>query len=124
MFAGYDRKEAPRKRFGIGYGENGLTWLSIQVGYLGALIFFIFLYSFLKESYLYFRQENDQYWQSFAAGMVGFTFIFAATSLLYTPFFNSDSVSVFYFYLAAIVIIRKVTSGSIQISTSQAQIKR
>jgi hypothetical protein len=107
MFAGYDRRENLEKRFGIVYGENGLSWLAIQVGYLGAFLFFLFLYVFLKESYLYFRQEDDQYWQSVGSGMVGFTFIYLITCLVYIPFFNFSGVSVFYFYLLAIVVLRK-----------------
>ena len=118
MFARYDKREALEKSFGIGYGENGLTWLSIQVGCLGALLFFIFLYFFLKESYLYFLQENDKYWKSFAAGMAGFTFIFMVTSLLYSPFFNFDSVAMFYFYLAAVLLLRKTKAISSKKSAS------
>lgn len=107
MFGSYDRGENLEKRFGIRYGESGLSWLAIQVGYLGAFLFFLFLYIFLKESYLYFRQEDDQYWKSVASGMVGFTFIYLITCLVYVPFFNMSGVSVFYFYLLAIVVLRK-----------------
>lgn len=106
MFSGYDRRAAIRSQFGIEYGINGLSWLGIQVGYVGTVIYMLIFYYLMKKCYCYYKKEKDPFWRSFALGMAGFSFILLFTSLVYTPFFNHDAVSAFYFCLVAIVIIR------------------
>lgn len=114
MFSEYNRKEALKTRFGVEYGWNGLSWLGIQVGYLGMLAyFFLFLYLLLR-SYSVFKAEQDPYWRSFAMGMVAFSFILLLTSLAYSSFFNHDAVSAFYFCLAAIVMLRRQSLSEVR----------
>lgn len=107
IFSDYDRRDAIRERFRIEYGLNGMSWLAVQVGYLGMGIYMLIFYVVLRKAYLYFLIEQDPYWHSFALGMVGFCFILIVTCLFYTPFFNDDSVAAFYFYLAAVVVLKK-----------------
>jgi len=107
MFSDYDRRDAIRDRFGVEYGINGMNWLGIQVGYLGTVIYMLIFYVVLRKAYSYFLVEKDPYWHSFALGMAGFCFILIITSLFYDAFFNNDSVSAFYFYLAAVVVLKK-----------------
>jgi hypothetical protein len=107
MFSEYDRKDVVKTRFGVEYGWNGLSWLGIQVGYLGALVYFFLFYFLLRNSFSLFRSEQDSYWQSFALGMVAFSFSLLLTGIAYSPFFNHDAVAAFYFSLAAIVILRR-----------------
>ena len=106
MFGGYDKRQTIRSRFGVVYGMNGLSWLGVQVGYFGTIIYFLIYYCLLRKCHSYYKKEKDPFWRSFALGMTGFSFILLFTSLIYTPFFNDDSVAAFYFCLAAIVIIR------------------
>jgi len=107
MFSEYDRKDIVKTRFGVEYGWNGLSWLGIQVGYLGALVYFFLFYFLLRKSYSLFKSEPDPYWRSFALGMVGFSFSLLLTSFAYSPFFNHDAVAAFYFSLAAIVMLKR-----------------
>ncbi len=107
MFSEYDRIDAVKTRFGVEYGWNGLSWLGVQVGYLGALVYFFLFYFLLRQSYSLFQSEPDPYWRSFALGMVAFSFTLLLTSLAYSPFFNYDAVAAFYFSLAAVVILRR-----------------
>lgn len=106
MFSDYDRREAVKSRFGIGYGLNGLSWLGIQVGYFGVFVYFYFFYLFFRKARAYLEIEQDPYWKSFALGMVGFNFIFIITSLVYVPFFSHDAVAAFYFCLSGIIMLR------------------
>ncbi len=107
LFSEYNRKDAIKARFGVEYGWNGLSWLGIQVGYLGALVYFSLFYGLLRKSYSLFRTEQDPYWRSFGLGMVAFSFTLLITSLAYSSFFNHDAVAAFFFCLAAIVIWRR-----------------
>lgn len=113
LFAEYDRKEAIKTRFGVEYGWNGLSWLGIQVGYLGMLAYFSLFYVLLRKSYSLFRTEQDPYWRSFALGMVAFSFILLITSLAYSAFFNHDAVAAFFFGLAAIVMLRRQSPAEV-----------
>jgi hypothetical protein len=114
MFSDYNRKESVKTRFGVEYGWNGLSWLGIQVGYLGMLAyFFLFLYLLLR-SYSVYKAEENPYWRSFAMGMVSFSFILLLTSLAYSSFFNHDAVAAFYFCLAALVMLRRQSLAEIR----------
>lgn len=113
MFSAYDKREAIRSIFGVGYGLNGLSWLGIQVGYLGMIIYFSIFYLFLRKLLVYLEMEQDPYWKSLSLGMVGFTFILIITSLVYDPFFTNDAVAAFYFCLLGIIILRQEYSKSI-----------
>ena len=106
MFKNYDRRDISEDEFGIRYGENGLNWLGLQVGYLGCFVFFILFYLILRKSLLYYKRETDPYWHSFSLGIAGFSFIMMVASLLYMPFFTHDAVSAFYFCLAGFLINR------------------
>jgi hypothetical protein len=105
MFPAYDRSEVLVERFGIAYGVNGLVWLGIQVGYLGLLAFFLFLFSLLRASYLYFLNEHRSFWRPCALGIVGFSFVLLLTGMLYTPFFLDDSISAFYYCVMGLAFI-------------------
>jgi hypothetical protein len=109
MFSGYDRSSILEDRFGIAYGVNGLVWLGIQVGYLGLLAFFLFLFSLLRASYLYFLNEHRSFWRPCALGIVGFSFSLLLTGMLYSPFFNNDSISAFYYCVMGLAFINRST---------------
>ena len=106
MFKSYDRSDISETEFGIRYGENGLCWLGLQVGYLGCFVFFLLLGLILKKSLFCFKKEIDPYWRSFTLGIAGFSFIMLVVGLFYAPFFTHDAISAFYFCLAGILINR------------------
>jgi len=106
MFETFDMRELTSTKFGVGYGTNGLSWLGLQVGYLGAIVFFLLFYLILRRAHDYFKKETDSYWCSFALGMCVFTFIFLLSSLTYSPFFNHDAISSIFFCLVGFVIVR------------------
>lgn len=112
MFGDYDRKDASISTFGVEYGLTGLSWLAIQVGYLGTAVYLLIFFVMLRLTGACFRSERDAYWRSFALGMMGFSFILLLTSLFYTPFFNDDSISAFYFCLMAVVVLRKASQAA------------
>lgn len=97
-----------------------MSWLGIQVGYIGALAYFFLFYFLLRKSYSLFKSEPDPYWRSFALGMVAFSFILLLTSFAYSPFFNHDAVAAFYFSLAAIVMLKRQSHTDAETETSGA----
>jgi hypothetical protein len=105
MFSAYDRTDAFESRFRVRYGITGLTWLGIQVGYLGLLVFFLFLYFLTRRAYQYFLSEQEGFWRSCALGIVGFSFSLILTGMLYDPFFSNDSISAFYYCSIGLALI-------------------
>ena len=92
--------------FGVAYGVTGLSWLAMQVGFLGAFIYILLFYLILRKSAYYFTKELDPYWRSFGLGMVLFSFIMLLINLLYVPLFNDDIIPMFYFLLAGFIMKR------------------
>lgn len=106
MFESFDRRSLLRAYFGVGYGVNGIVWLGVQVGMIGLVVFFSFIYFLLRKSIRYFKNEVDPYWRSFGFGMVGFSFIMIFMGLLYHPIFENDAISAIYFCLAGEMVVR------------------
>jgi len=96
----------------IAYGVTGLSWLAIQVGYFGALVFLFLFYSILKNCINYYKKEKDLYWKSIGFGMVGFSFVMLLISFFYNEIFMDDLVPLIYFMLAAFVETRKSQKAS------------
>jgi hypothetical protein len=101
-----DRRGMVTDRFGVLYGATGLSWLALQVGYLGAFIYIALFYLILRGAVYCFADEMDPYWRSFGLGMIGFSFIMLLMILSYTPAFNSDAISAFCFCLAGFTMKR------------------
>ncbi len=91
----------------IAYGVTGLSWLVLQVGYLGALIYLAFFYVILVYCLHFFKRERRPYWKSIGFGMVGFSFVMLLISLAYSPILINDLVPMIFFLLAASVFIEK-----------------
>jgi len=106
MFSSYNVREESIRNFNVGYGINGISWLIIQVGLCGLLLFSLLFYLILKKSYTLFQQEKDPYWKSMGLGVSLFSFIMLVLCFLYSPFFLADSISSFYFCLAGFMMVR------------------
>lgn len=106
MFNSYNVRGELNRNLNVGYGINGISWFLIQVGLCGLILFSLIFYLVLKKSYTLFKSEKDPYWRSLAYGVSIFSFIMLLLSLSYSPFFQSDSISSFYFCLAGFVIMR------------------
>jgi len=106
MFEDLNQRDQAISELGVLYGDNGLSWLGLQVGYLGAFVFFILLYLIFKVSVIFYKREKDPYWQAFGLGITAFSLIMIISSVLYTPFFIHDAISAFYFCLAGIAVTK------------------
>ncbi len=88
----------------IGYGVTSLSWLAIQVGYFGALVYlFLFLY-ILKNIYKIYKLESRPYWKAFFLGMIGFSFIMLTISFSYGPIIADDMITLMFFLLVAFIL--------------------
>ena len=116
MFKSFNLRGEVYQEFGVSYGVNGISWLIVQVGLLGLVFFTLLLYLILRKSYFLFTQEKDAYWSSFGLGVSMFSFELLVISLLYSPFFQADSISSFFFCLAGFVVARceKVKNETLQ----------
>lgn len=106
MFGTFDRRESLETEYGVGYGWTGLNWLGIQVGYVGAAMYFLLFYVILRRALYCLDRDRDPYWRSFALGMAAFTFPVLFLSIAYTRVFSHDAVSAFYFCLAGFLVKR------------------
>lgn len=86
------------------YGTTGLSWLALQTGYIGAIIYLFLFYSILLKSFQYYRLEDRPYWKSYGFGMLGFSFVMLFISLFYNVVFINDLIPMVYFLLAAFTI--------------------
>jgi len=116
MFNSFNLQGEIYQEFGVSYGVNGISWLIVQVGFLGLVFFSLLLYLILRKSDFLFNQEKDAYWRSFGMGVSIFSFELLVISLLYSPFFQADSISSFFFCLAGFVVARceKVNNDTLQ----------
>ncbi len=105
-FDNFDRKDVLKTRFNVEYGVTDFTWLILQVGYLGAILYFLLLYLMLRKSIYYFKIEENPYWKSFGLGMIGFSFIVLLIALFYVQILDDDIIPAFYFCLAGILMKR------------------
>jgi hypothetical protein len=108
FFEKYDRRYLSQmETLGIKYGMTGLNWLSLQVGYLGTVIwfcFYLYVYSRLK---LFFENEYHPYWRAFNLGMLNFTVVALIMSLTYNiVLITHDTFSMVFFLLLAFAIKR------------------
>jgi len=99
MFASVDSRENISSKFGVRYGINGLNWLGIQTGYVGAALYAILLLMILKNANAFLYLTKDPYWKSFGVGMAVFCFIMVLLSMIYSPFFINDSIAAIFFCL-------------------------
>lgn len=105
-FAFVDKRDDLRARSGISYGLNGLNWMSLQLGYLGTLVFFLLFRTIEKSALRCFEYDSEPYWRAFGLGMAGFSFIMMFVALFYSPAYADDAISAIYFCLAAVLYTR------------------
>jgi hypothetical protein len=91
----------------IMYGTTGLSWLALQAGYLGVLIYFLLFVLILTAASQYYKSEPKGYWKSFGLGMVGFSFIMLWISIAYWAVYTGDLIPMVYFLLAAFLVKRR-----------------
>ncbi len=83
------------------YGITGFTWLALQVGLLGAIIYLFIFYRILVECHSHFEREKNAYWKSFGLGMVGFSFVMLFINIFYSPVLTDDLFPMIFFLLVA-----------------------
>jgi hypothetical protein len=113
-FKDLDFAERLKQEFSVGYGLSGLTWLAMNVGYMGALILFGLLFLILKKCAHFYREERDSYWRSFGLGMVVFAFIMIILNLTYGVVLNLDLVSMHFFCLSGLIVLREIRRPGFQ----------
>jgi hypothetical protein len=105
-FQNADSRAAISQKFGIGYGINGINWMALQVGYLGFISFIYFYWLILNEAIRCFHSEEQAFWRAFALGMANFSFVMLFIAQYYSPAYKDDSLSILFFCLAAITVLR------------------
>ena len=104
QFEGVDQAGILQQRFNIIYGVTGLGWLSLQLGYIGALLYLGLFFQLLIKAKNYFEFESAPFYKSLGAGVVVFSFILLMISTIYSPTFINSPLSIIYFVTAGIVI--------------------
>lgn len=91
---------------GVSYGQSGVVWLLIQVGFLGAIFFYrIFLKLGYYAKYC-FENDQDENYRLFYAFMILYTFIISFIAYLYDPAFKNIYTDSLYYILAGILCKR------------------
>ena len=106
-FKDLDFGEKLKQEFNVGYGVSGLTWLAMNVGYMGALTLFGLLFLIMKKCAIFYRTEKDSYWRSFGLGMTVFAFIMIILNLTYGMILNLDLVSMHFFCLSGLIVSKE-----------------
>jgi len=88
----------------IVYGVTGLSWLALQIGYPGTIIYLFLFLAMMIASLKFSSRESRKYWKAFNFGMFGFSFVMVFLSIFYSPVFGSDLIPLIYFLLAAFMI--------------------
>ncbi len=105
-FETFDTRNRAIEEFNVGYGISGITWLAMNVGYLGALVFLLLLLLIMRKCIFLFKIEKDPYWRSFGLGMIGFSFVIIVISLSYANIAVTDLFAVHYFCFSSFIILR------------------
>jgi hypothetical protein len=98
----------------IEYGVPGSSWLAIQVGYVGSLIYHLLFIAILIYASRFFHSETDPYWKAYALGMVGFSFVMFLISATYWAVFIDDMLPMVYFILAGFLVWKKMEKNKIE----------
>jgi len=93
---------------GIMYGTTGFSWLLLQIGFVGAVVWlglYVYLGAVLRRMA---RQEGDPFWRSYYLSMVCFTIVVVLLSITYGSYMIAGDLMTFlYFLLLGIGFLRK-----------------
>ena len=92
---------------GVGYGMTGLNWLAIQVGYIGAAVWFSFYVYALWTLFGYYKRETNAYWCAFNMGMLNFCFVAIIMNITYNHVLISDDTFTMVFFILLAFAIRR-----------------
>lgn len=106
-FDAFNKKESFMQDFNVGYGTSGLSWIVMNIGYLGAFFYFLLIFLIMRRCVSYYRLEKDPYWRSFGLGMIVFSFVMMLMNILYAPIIIDELVSMHYFCLSGFIILRE-----------------
>jgi len=105
-FRDFDTREKAILEYRIGYGITGITWLAVNVGYLGGVLFLFFFVLIMRKCIFIFKLDCDSYWRSFELGMVAFSFIMIIILIFYANIIVSDLLAMHYFCFSSFIVIR------------------
>jgi hypothetical protein len=106
-FESLDTRSRVMDEFNVGYGVTGMSWLAMNVGYLGVFLIFLLIFIILRRSAAIFYNKNDPFWRSFGVSMAVFSFIMLVINFAYAPLFLMDLISVHYFSFSGILLLRE-----------------
>lgn len=106
-FETYDTRNRVMDEFNIGYGITGMSWLAMNVGYLGVFLIFMLIFIILRRCSAHFHKEKNAFWRSFGLSMAVFSFVMLIINFAYAPLLLVDLISIHYFSFSAIVIFRE-----------------
>jgi ABC-type xylose transport system permease subunit len=94
-------------KFILGYGMTALTYVALECGVLGVIVYLIIILTFLRMCWKYYFLETDPYWRAFAVGSLGLAFfmIFLFCGYNYNSY-TGDSFPLFYFYIMGVIFVR------------------
>jgi len=106
-FATFDTREKLMEEFNIGYGITGLSWIAINVGYLGMFFSFFLIFWIMRRCTSYYSIEKNPFWRSFGLGMIVFSFVMIIINFAYAPILLVDMIAIHYFLLSGFVILKE-----------------
>jgi hypothetical protein len=114
VFEPYDTRYTKQTdELGVEYGITGLSWLALQVGYLGGIVWLSFIVYAVIRTYTYFVHEKDKYWRAFYLGMTSFSFLVLLMSITYdTVLIIDDTFSLVYMILLGFSVKRGMVRES------------
>lgn len=91
------------EQFGVLYGITGFSWLLVQIGWPGTIVWLAF-YVYLFGRFIRFsKSEDDPFWKSFHRSMAGFAIVVLVISLIYGSYMIMGDLMVFVFFLLSAV---------------------
>lgn len=91
---------------GVHYGQNGLVWIMVQIGILGAVVFFVMLTKFSSYAKYCLLNDSNESYKVFYSFMILYTFIITFIAYIYSPAFKglfTDSI----FYISAGILCKR-----------------
>ena len=91
-----------RNTFGISYGLSQWVTMSLEYGWIGAILFLWLFIPLFRINQKFFRATKDRYWKSISFGFKGILFTYLM-GIFYSRVFRLDILSFIFWLFASII---------------------
>lgn len=103
--------DARLTKFELGYGITPLTYVALECGILGVIVYLIIIVTYLRMCWKYYFFETDSYWRAFAVGSLGLAFFMVFLFCAYNHnSYVGDNFPLLYFYIMGVIFVRLKTA--------------